>query len=345
MRPLSYTESFEIDLPPDVLWEPLSNVDRVNQLAGFPPVVYEYALDEKGQTLVFGNAKLGPIKMRWQEFTARWTEGEYYVLNRRFENGPMRTLRSRMDLKPGAMPNTTVVTHQLDILPRGSFGYFFVKAVVLKKIAAGFQRAYGVAKEWVEEQMVPQAGLAKSRATNKHAILLRQRLSRAAQGTRPELIKALNRHLLNTVDDELSTLRPFRLARTWNANRDEVLKLFLNATKDGVFDLRWELLCPSCRRGNAHYSSLRDLPAGGHCTACNIDYRADFDRSVEVTFSPQPLGLGDDSAEYCFASPQNTPHRLTSWVLPPNEVSEHQIQLEPGTYEVLIPGVGGGVFF
>src|SRR5688572_6911009 len=55
-------------------------------------------------------------------------------------------------------------------------------------------------------------------------------------------------YLLEHADDlALQRLRPYQLADFWKLPRREVLEVFLRATRAGILDMRWELLCPSCR--------------------------------------------------------------------------------------------------
>src|SRR5262249_31323759 len=89
---------------------------------------------------------------------------------------------------------------------------------------------------------VPEARNAVNRAQ------LDQRVGRlAAAGVRADLIAWIKERILEGSDDQLTGIRPFALADLWRTDRLEVLKLFLHATTAGLVELRWELMCPTCR--------------------------------------------------------------------------------------------------
>ena len=46
-------------------------------------------------------------------------------------------------------------------------------------------------------------------------------------------------------------MRPLALAARWGTDPQETLEVFLRATLAGLLELRWELLCPSCRGAKA----------------------------------------------------------------------------------------------
>jgi hypothetical protein len=65
-----------------------------------------------------------------------------------------------------------------------------------------------------------------------------------AQGSSSEIIGLLVDHLENADELALSRVRPYELARQWNQPRREVLETFLCATRAGILDLQWNLMCP-----------------------------------------------------------------------------------------------------
>ncbi len=83
-------------------------------------------------------------------------------------------------------------------------------------------------------------------------------------------------------------IRPLALARRWNVGMREAVEACLEATRAGLFDLRWDLLCPRCRVAKSISLALDELPTGAHCGTCNIDYERDFSRNVELSFQPSP---------------------------------------------------------
>ena len=81
-------------------------------------------------------------------------------------------------------------------------------------------------------------------------------------------------------------IKPYQLADDWDESRREVLETCLRATRVGLLDLQWELLCPLCRGSQGGNGSLADLDSKAHCDTCRIDFTVNFDRFVELTFRP-----------------------------------------------------------
>jgi hypothetical protein len=53
--------------------------------------------------------------------------------------------------------------------------------------------------------------------------------------------------MLGAQEIDLMTIRPIVLAKRWNTNVRLVVELCLQSVKEGLLELRWDLLCPRCR--------------------------------------------------------------------------------------------------
>src|SRR5688500_5394123 len=96
----------------------------------------------------------------------------------------------------------------------------------------------------------------------------------------------LAREVAEGLEVDAERLRPLALARLWGVPERHAVEACLQATRLGLLELRWDLLCPRCRGAKAVSASLDQLPTGAHCGTCNIDYGRDFSRNVELTFRP-----------------------------------------------------------
>jgi adenylate cyclase len=150
--------------------------------------------------------------------------------------------------------------------------------------------------------------------------LLDQRLAQlTGAAVRPEVIGLLKERICEGSDDQLTRIRPFALADLWAADRLEVLRLFLHATSAGLFQLRWELMCPNCRVPKAETGSLEQLPVQFHCDTCGISYDADLDQRVELRFSVHPAIREADDLVYCIGGPLRMPHTVAQQYIGPHE--------------------------
>jgi class 3 adenylate cyclase len=142
----------------------------------------------------------------------------------------------------------------------------------------------------------------------------------------------------------LAHLRPYVLADAWGVPRRQVLELCLWATRVGLFDLQWDILCPLCQGVQASSNALASMVGEVHCPTCNVDVRANFDRSIEVTFRPNEAIRVVEAVSYCVAGPRVTPHVLSQQLLEPGDERELTLHLESGRYRVRALGKPGGQY-
>jgi class 3 adenylate cyclase len=154
----------------------------------------------------------------------------------------------------------------------------------------------------------------------------------------PALIPLLRERIVEGSDDQLIGVRPFALADVWRQDRLEVLRLFLHATRAGLFELRWELMCPNCRIPKAEVGTLADLPPQFHCDTCGISYASDVDERVELRFSVNPAVRSAADEVYCIGGPLRMPHVAAQQYLSPRE--DRRVELSPAE-PLLLRAVGG----
>src|SRR5258708_24445544 len=97
-----------------------------------------------------------------------------------------------------------------------------------------------------------------------------------AAGHSATLVNRLVEHINTAPDKDLSRMRPYAFADQWHTDRFATLELFLQATKLGLLDLSWDMLCPECRGAKHTAHALHDVSHHLHCPSCNIDYDVDF---------------------------------------------------------------------
>ena len=148
------------------------------------------------------------------------------------------------------------------------------------------------------------------------------------------IIEKLVDFLVTADDFAVARIRPYQLADSWRVNRRSVLETCLYATRIGLLDLRWDLLCPLCRGAEDAGSSLKNIPQNVHCPTCKIDFTANFDRSVEVTFKPNPAIRRVELENFCIGSPERTPHVVVQQLLTPGAERALDLPLGSGSYRL-----------
>lgn len=89
-------------------------------------------------------------------------------------------------------------------------------------------------------------------------------------------------------DAELWRMNAFEVADELALDRRQLLETLTTLASAGVFELSWDFHCTSCNAVAATHHHLDEVQAVDHCPLCDVDFRNDLIRNVEVTFTPAP---------------------------------------------------------
>ena len=84
-----------------------------------------------------------------------------------------------------------------------------------------------------------------------------------------------------------------------------------------------------------------ELPQGAHCSSCNIDYKRDFTRNVELTFRPEPWFRPLPEGELCMLGQASTPHVKLQAEVAAHASKSFALTLPPGAYRFRTVEAGG----
>ncbi len=294
-------------------WRLLADTDHLNRAIGLPAVEFSALPDpliRQARARAFG-----VIPVRWHELPFDWIRERRYAVRREFDGGPIAVMVVGIELRPAGQGVT--VRSYAECTPAnisGRLAWRLTRNSVTDLL--DFCDHYLQRKEAGRADPVP---VPRGRPTVNRA-LLDQRLGELASApVRPGLIPLLKERILEGSDDQLTGIRPFALADLWGADRVEVLRLFLHATSAGLFELRWELMCPNCRVPKTETGSLAQLPVQFHCDTCGITYDSDFDQRVELRFSAHPAIRRVSNHVYCIGGPLRMPHAVAQQYLQAHE--------------------------
>jgi len=343
--------SLEADI--EALWPLIADTNHFDQDTGMNPIA---VVDESDASLVNGRQRLRVILMGFgTEFVQEpfeWISPFRFGVTRRVSRGPMAELRVRSELTPRP-EGGTLLTYEMWSRPRTLLGALTIPLATQLILQRRFERTF---RQY--DQMAQRGGNFYNRSETALAVdpvLIkadfapggRERLAEiqgelAQQTNWPHGVDRLVRLVAEADDVTLSKIRPYALADAWNVPRRQVLELALLATRAGLLDFRWELLCPMCRSARAEVSALADTTREVHCESCQIDYKADFERSVELTFRPNgAIRQIEENVEFCYAGPAAAPHILLQQLLQPGEERQVRPRLDPGRYKMRTLGLPG----
>ncbi len=322
---IQFRSEQNLAFPPELVWPVLGNTDWFNRALGLPAVRYEFRPRAEGGSSTIARARIAGIEITWQELPFEWLEPEFYRVRRILQSGPLREASVTLELH--AQPSGTHAIITAEILPRNLLGKWMTEKLVFPKTRHDVRAIM----RHVEEFLRGQKSVALPRLT-VHSVnesALRTGLDKLRRiglsADRVELLEAL---LRESPDVELTHIRPFAMAKKWHRDGWDVLTLFLHATRCGLLDFRWEILCPNCRSTRDKLvHSLSGISRTSHCDVCQIEFDAEFDKSIELKFAINEAVRPREEQTFCLAGPGGKPHVISQiwleagqeriWKLPP----------------------------
>jgi len=331
MKFLHYRREWVIQSSPEAFWPFISDTFRLNYDRG------NFALSSalpRGVRLPNAYHHLRASLLEMEEAPFQWSRPNVYTSYKRFRpNLLLDEIRVNTELWPRAAGGTQVI-YEMWVSPGSVIGYLIVPFILyftINSFDAPIQRYDKIAR-----QPRPSPFAIQPRSVNfapgGRARLAALQAELRACPVPPDLAERLVEFLSTADDLTVSRLRPYALADHWQVRRQTLLELCLWATRVGLLELRWDVLCPLCRGAKESAATLGTLAANVHCPTCNINFDANFESSVEVVFritaALRPAQLG----EFCVGGPQLTPHIVAQQLLQPSEQRALALQLEEGQY-------------
>lgn len=285
------------------------------------------------------------VPVEWEEQPFEWVRPSRFGVVRQYTRGPIAELRVRAELherrsEDGEAAGTRLV-YEVWARPKNLLGLITIPLQI------GVLSARNFARTFKEYDILAKEG--RSEADRAATVELspggRARLLSSSERLKTEnedaeLIALLVDHIENADDYALARIRPYELARQWQRPDRAVLEVCLHATRAGILDLQWNLICPMCRGGGAA-DSLKEVTSEVHCGGCNIDFSVNFEQSIELTFRPNPSIRSLDVETFCLGGPQITPHIAAQQLLPPHSTREVEVTLNDGRYRLRAMNIAG----
>jgi class 3 adenylate cyclase len=118
---------------------------------------------------------------------------------------------------------------------------------------------------------------------------IQAQISMLKQTADPAVADAIARLIDEGEDHELNRINVLDFSKRTGLDEERVISGFLHASRLGLFDLTWNVLCPGCGGVLDAHSTLKSLrPDDYHCGLCACGYEASVDEQVEVAFTVSP---------------------------------------------------------
>ncbi len=338
-RPLKRTWTWQFDTPPETIWPVLADTARFNEAAGLPNHEIEETPRPDGSVEYVARARKGPFPLEWEEQPVNWVWERWFEHCRTFRRGPLASLCATFTIEPDGAGSRG--TYTIEAAPANALGWLLLRTGFFIAAGRNFGRLAASARDFAKGtrdtafDFTPPA-MSAARRSRLAQIVARIEDTPHGHGLAGRIADLIG----NAQEVDLLRIRPRVLARRWAVAEGDAIDLCLQATRDGLLDLSWDILCPRCRVAKASVEALDALPTGAHCDSCNIDYDRDFSRNVELSFRPAPAFRPLAGGEYCLFGPMSTPHIKVHVTVAAGESRTVEAVLPAGPYRLrtLEPG-------
>nr|WP_255216452.1 adenylate/guanylate cyclase domain-containing protein [Pseudenhygromyxa sp. WMMC2535] len=159
-----------------------------------------------------------------------------------------------------------------------------------------------------------------------------------ARSLSAEAVDALVAHVREADDDTLQRIQILPLARRMGLEPRALLSTCLHATRLGMLELGWEVICPHCRGPRTRATTLGDVPPEDSCPVCEVEFSTHSERALEIVFTVHPSIREVATVLHCSAEPAKKAHIEVQQVLAPGERRLVSTDLQPDSYRVRLRG-------
>jgi serine/threonine protein kinase len=334
-----WSSTWALQSSPEELWPFVSDTERVNQAIGLQAVEGGHT-DGGGGTLLQGRSRQVGVSLAWDEHPYEWVYAKRLRVQRDYTSGPVRSMRSMVELFPGEGGRGTRLVHTIELEPRGLVGRALASVEVGVRTRRALDRVYrridgllrgrdNVGGEAVD-YFVPVTAL----PTEVEVRFAAAERAVVDDGVAPAVMEKIGAWLRSAPAQEVARIRPVALARRLGQDPEVVIDACLHATRRGLLVLLWDLLCPTCRAPAGMADTLKAVKEHGRCEACDLAWALDLSASIELVFRIHPSLREADTGTYCLSSPAHTPHVLAQLRLGAGVVSELELSLPEGSYRL-----------
>jgi class 3 adenylate cyclase len=316
----------------------------MNRIIGGNPVVYRPIEGTKGEgntspARFLAQTRSGGFKLEYEEYPFEWSHGRSFGVFRKMRGGPLSSYAWTIHLaslgRGSGLEHGTRVTFRLELLARA----WFLKPIALF-VGSRFVRSCAALAEAIDEHVRDKAPSPYLKPVSEPNVAQIEfgMTELVKSGVSREMADRVGAFVRSAPDADLVKIRPFELAEQWGSERRDVLRAFLQAVPAGLVELRWALVCPSCRVPSEQVSALDEIEAGGHCQACDISFDLDLDRAVEAMFVVHPGVRIVPEQMFCMGGPARTPHVLVQANVDAGATKLLEAPEDPGRYRLFARG-------
>ena len=334
-RPLEFLWHFDLNATPSEAWGFISDTSRLNRAMGVSRMHFE-----EREGALHGRATNGGFLQEWVEVPWTWVAEREMSSVRLYSRGFAHSVRGIFEI--AAIGERTRVSVYFGWVPRG-FWQRWLLGVGMRPLERQFARVIQEAEASIADTRrasMPFVAMATPLSPDAAERLQALGARLAATGVDERLVSRLTEYLKTADEMDLVRIQVLPLARRWRVDEDAVLDAFLKATRVGLLDLSWDVICPHCRGVRSDLRTLGEVPRKADCRVCDVDFETDAENAIEVTFHVHPSIRAVERVFYCSAEPAFKAHIKLQQIVTAGERLRVSTALGPGRYRLRVSGVG-----
>ncbi len=332
-KPVHISWNWQLKSTPEQLWPLITDTNQLFKDLKQPTIQ---------QTDITPNVEPGFIQLAynginryetWEEKPYEWEYPYRFSVERHYKSGAYQDLKIQVDLQPNR--HGTRLKIQLWINPRigilSLLATLKLKTVVKNRIKNTI-RSYD---ELALKQQKPFQNSSNQRLVRGGKKRLKQ-VREELNNTKVDkaILEKVIDYLQRADDLELQRIQPYELADFWDIPRKKVLEVFFHAAKAGLVNFNWDLRCPTCRSIQESVKTLNQVHEPIYCSNCEEEFSVNFNKTIELSFTPHPLIRKISRKQYCIRGPQTKSHIVIQQYLEPGENRYLKTELPEGSYRL-----------
>jgi len=315
--------SFDVECSINKLFKILSNTSKVNKKLQFAE---RFESESNGKNIV--ETRFLGREAKWIELPWQWSFGEYIVCDRIHEKGYFHSEHA-----------VTKIVKLGDNKYNVSFHYVAdIKFFLLKKILDFTYEGFGKKFEKVIQDIIKENDDEVSSDIEQSNMFSNMVNKLVALNISNDVAKKMSSLIYEKDDDEVFKIKLYELVRKWKVERRELISSFVKASKAGIFEICWDVICPHCKGSRATANHLQDLLEQNECSPCELVFDLDDLNLIDVTFKIADHIRKVKNISYCAGEPHKKEHILFQNYINPKETVAVTSHLEEGYYRARLRG-------
>ncbi len=330
---LEWLWHYDVAMPLEQLWPLVADTSRMNRALGTARMHFEDRGNER-----WGRSTQGGVAHEWREVPWNWVAGQSIESVRLYERGFMRVVYGVFTFQVLDAGHTRVNVY-FGVIPRGFIGKAAVK-FGLPSLNGDFRRVFDdlaaqyAAMKRAQMPVAPPAPLLPDVTARLADVATKLK----QHGLDAKTVDQLLGWVATGDEQDLYRIQIRERAAAWGVDEQTLLRCALHATREGVLEISWDLICPHCRGVTEEFSALGGLASKGACQVCEIDFDSKSEESVEITFHVQQSVRLIEKRTFCSAEPATKEHIRIQQELAPGGELKLSPSLTPGSYRVRVHG-------